>query len=66
MSRDKFYFIHGEKLHSVGIMGSNEQYGRARNLGRWFAIVTERFSSEIARQIGPRDVYGQIVRNAIV
>ena len=42
----------------------NVQYGRIRIVV--LAIVTERFSSEIARQIGPRDVYGQIARNAIV
>jgi len=29
-------------------------------------VVTERFSPEIARQIGLYDVYGQIVWNAIV
>lgn len=51
-----------------GIVGSNnEQCGRILIHGLpVLAIVTERFSSEIARQIGPRDVYGQIVRNAIV
>lgn len=58
----------GERLKDGFVVGKDSGIKWTVCLRMKFSptIVTERFSSEITRQIGPRNVYGQIVWKAIV